>query len=230
MNKTIARRRKRGPELGFPEGGFPEFPARVPEELSAGVVDWTSQWAIHGRNFFDGCVHLNVAGREIRLFPGPGFGDLSHPTTRLVLELMPRHVKGATVLDVGCGSGVLSLAAHALGAEKVLGIDIDPEAVEHARHNARQNEMQDIHFCLPQVLKLPPGKKIVVLMNMIRTEQESAWNALPQPFPFKTCITSGVMAEERSHYQKQTHRWGWKLQSEIEQEGWLGFEYGHCTC
>jgi ribosomal protein L11 methyltransferase len=74
------------------------------------------------------------------LDPGMAFGTGSHPTTRLCLEWLERTVTpGASVLDYGCGSGILGIAAARLGAGEVLGVDIDPQAVTAARNNAERN-------------------------------------------------------------------------------------------
>lgn len=74
------------------------------------------------------------------LDPGMAFGTGSHPTTRLCLEWLERNVSaGDTVLDYGCGSGILAIAAARLGAAHVAGVDIDPQAVEAAKANAERN-------------------------------------------------------------------------------------------
>jgi ribosomal protein L11 methyltransferase len=74
------------------------------------------------------------------LDPGMAFGTGSHPTTRLCLEWLEHTVTpGASVLDYGCGSGILGIAAARLGATDVLGVDIDPQAVTAARNNAARN-------------------------------------------------------------------------------------------
>jgi len=81
----------------------------------------------------------------IKIDPGMAFGTGTHPTTQLCLELMERSFVGAThesplrVIDVGCGSGILSIAALKLGASKVLGVDIDIESVKNSRENAAVN-------------------------------------------------------------------------------------------
>lgn len=74
------------------------------------------------------------------LDPGMAFGTGSHPTTRLCLEWLEREVKGGErMLDYGCGSGILAMAAAKLGASHVAGVDIDPQAVDAARANAERN-------------------------------------------------------------------------------------------
>lgn len=78
------------------------------------------------------------------LDPGMAFGTGSHPTTRLCLEWLERTVMpGDNVLDYGCGSGILAITAAKLGAEDVLGVDIDPQAVSAACRNAEQNEVTE---------------------------------------------------------------------------------------
>jgi ribosomal protein L11 methyltransferase len=78
---------------------------------------------------------------NIRLDPGLAFGTGSHPTTRACLRWLERHVvRGARVLDYGCGSGILAVAAMKLGAGDALGVDIDPKAVAAARANAERND------------------------------------------------------------------------------------------
>ncbi len=78
----------------------------------------------------------------IKIDPGMAFGTGTHPTTQLCLELMEvstDHRPLSTVIDVGCGSGILSIAALKLGATKVLGVDIDIESVKNSRENADTN-------------------------------------------------------------------------------------------
>ncbi len=80
------------------------------------------------------------AAVNLVLDPGMAFGTGSHPTTRLCLEWLERAVSDqCTVLDYGCGSGILAIAAARLGAGRVAGVDIDPQAVEAARANAERN-------------------------------------------------------------------------------------------
>ncbi|HEY0868528.1 MAG TPA: 50S ribosomal protein L11 methyltransferase, partial [Fimbriimonas sp.] len=76
----------------------------------------------------------------ILLDPGQAFGTGEHATTRMCLELLEKaHLTGKTVLDLGCGSGILSVAAVKLGALRVVAVDIDPVSVQVARENAERN-------------------------------------------------------------------------------------------
>ncbi|SKA51347.1 50S ribosomal protein L11 methyltransferase [Enterovibrio nigricans] len=81
---------------------------------------------------------------NIMLDPGLAFGTGTHPTTSLCLEWLDGlDLKGKTIIDFGCGSGILSLAALLLGAEKVIGIDIDPQALQASKDNAERNGVAD---------------------------------------------------------------------------------------
>ncbi len=86
----------------------------------------------------------------VRLDPGIAFGTGTHPTTRLCLAWLDQSLSaGASVLDYGCGSGILAIAAAKLGAGAVLGVDIDPQALAAARANSRANNVDasytDLH-------------------------------------------------------------------------------------
>jgi len=86
------------------------------------------------------------------LDPGLAFGTGSHPTTRLCLRWLERSIAGGeTVLDYGCGSGILAIAALKLGARRAVGVDIDPDAVATARANARRNDVagEFLEDCAP---------------------------------------------------------------------------------
>ena len=82
------------------------------------------------------------AAVNVVLDPGAAFGTGSHPTTRLCLAWLERTVRpGDSVLDYGCGSGILAIAAMRLGAGRARAVDIDPRALEAARYNARRNHV-----------------------------------------------------------------------------------------
>jgi ribosomal protein L11 methyltransferase len=196
-------------------------------------IDWTSQWIEYGRNFYDGLVHVDLSEFSaqveqpsiLKLEPGPGFGDLSHPTTRLVLKMLGQIPKLNYVIDIGSGSGILALAAAALGALLVDGIDIDPAAIEHAKQNSRLNCLENkVTFSLPNQYTIPSHwDSAVILMNMIWTEQIVAWKSLEQIHHLKgDILVSGLLLEDRGLYLEQAAKWGWFLKSEFQEENWLG--------
>lgn len=88
---------------------------------------------------------------NIVLDPGLAFGTGSHPTTHLCLAWLTHTVKpGQTVLDYGCGSGILAIAAKKLGANKVVGVDIDEQAIQSSVYNAEQNQVTADFFTAKQ--------------------------------------------------------------------------------
>ncbi|MBS0849554.1 50S ribosomal protein L11 methyltransferase [Citrobacter sp. JGM124] len=89
---------------------------------------------------------------NVMLDPGLAFGTGTHPTTSLCLEWLDSiNLTGKTIIDFGCGSGILAIAALKLGAEKAIGIDIDPQAIQASRDNAERNGVSDrLALYLPQ--------------------------------------------------------------------------------
>jgi ribosomal protein L11 methyltransferase len=108
----------------------------------------------------------------LALDPGMAFGTGLHPTTRLCLAGLERLadaglVAGARVLDVGCGSGILAVAAARFGAREVLGVDTDPVAVEATAANARRNRVARIVGARAGSLPVPGQPYDLVLANLI---------------------------------------------------------------
>jgi len=110
--------------------------------------------------------HSAPAGRvAVRIDPGLAFGTGSHPTTKLVLAYLERTLTGGErVLDYGCGSGILAIAAAKLGASRVDAVDLDPQAVETTRANARANDVA-LTAMLPDAL--PAADYDVVVANIL---------------------------------------------------------------
>ncbi len=103
---------------------------------------------------------------NIVLDPGLAFGTGSHPTTRLCLRWLDDHLKGGeTILDYGCGSGILAIAARKLGAISAVGIDVDVQAVTASRDNALANQVDTIEFHLPN--RSPQARYDVVVANIL---------------------------------------------------------------
>jgi ribosomal protein L11 methyltransferase len=108
-------------------------------------------------------------GLVLELDPGLAFGTGSHPTTRLCMEWLEAHPPhGSTVLDYGCGSGILAMVAKKLGAAQVAGVDIDPQAIESARYNSERNHC-DIDYYVPEEFAGAPHPQTygVVVANIL---------------------------------------------------------------
>jgi ribosomal protein L11 methyltransferase len=127
-------------------------------------VDWTESWKQHfhpipiGRRLLISPSWIDIESGQrvvVKIDPGMAFGTGTHPTTQLCLEIMEdvldeqkfkaqiEDESPLTMIDVGCGSGILSIAAVKLGVDCVLGVDLDQDAVEVARRNSVVNDVDD---------------------------------------------------------------------------------------
>jgi ribosomal protein L11 methyltransferase len=131
----------------------------------------------------------------LRLDPGLAFGTGSHPTTRLCLRWLDANLRaGEAVLDYGCGSGILAIAAARLGAARVLGCDLDPQAVVAARDNALRNQV-DAAFFLPDAL--PAGAFDVVVANILTNPLKALMPLLAaRTRRGGRLVLSGILAEQ----------------------------------
>jgi ribosomal protein L11 methyltransferase len=111
------------------------------------------------------CTPPDPSAVNIEIDPGLAFGTGSHPTTLLMLRWLARTLRGGeTVLDYGCGSGILAIVAARLGATDVIGIDIDPQAIGAANDNAAKNGVE-ARFFLPDAS--PEQTAEIVVANIL---------------------------------------------------------------
>ena len=140
--------------------------------------------------------------------PGRAFGTGAHPTTRACVELLARVERGS-LLDAGCGSGVLAVAACRLGFAPVHGLDADPAAVEVAAATARLNGVV-VGVSAGDVLRDElPAVDVVVANIELRVVE-----ALLARGPAPTAVTSGYLAHETPVVP------GWDRRDRVELEGW----------
>ena len=164
--------------------------------------------------------------------PGMAFGTGTHPTTQLCLELLEKHFSPeyATVIDLGCGSGILTIAARKLGAATLLGVDIDPEALDNARRNAELNGVPDqIEWGIGSVREIQGGqfkleKADLLLANIlapviIRLLDQGMAEFLT---PEGVMILSGILADQEEEVRSalERHQMGVIEQSQIGD--WVG--------
>ena len=156
---------------------------------------------------------------NLKLDPGLAFGTGSHPTTRLCLRWLDEHLQGGeTLLDYGCGSGILAIAAARLGAARVDGVDIDEQAVTASRDNAALNEVS-AHFCLPG--ELAPGEYDIVVANILT-------NPLKGMAPLLAgrvrtggwLVLSGILAEQADDVMAVYRDW-FVFDAPATDEGWV---------
>jgi ribosomal protein L11 methyltransferase len=130
------------------------LPLPAPTYRTVAATDWSESWKANFQPLRVGkrlmivpaWLHPPLAPGdiEIRLDPGMAFGTGTHPSTQLCLKIIERHLApGTSMIDLGTGSGILSIAAARLGSGPILALDIDPEAVRVAGENARANGVAD---------------------------------------------------------------------------------------
>ena len=155
---------------------------------------------------------------NIILDPGLAFGTGSHPTTHLCLEWLTKQTPLNTVLDYGCGSGILAIAANKLGATQVVGVDIDSQAIIASRFNAEQNQTNIAFFDATQF-----GNQTfdIVVANIL----SSALMVLA-PALAKYCKTngkialSGILEEQTEALVTRYSEW-FKMDAPIQKDAWI---------
>lgn len=156
---------------------------------------------------------------NLKLDPGLAFGTGSHPTTRLCLRWLDAHLQGGeTLLDYGCGSGILAIAAAKLGAAQVDGVDIDAQAVAASRDNAELNNVAAL-FCLPG--DLAPGQYDVVVANILTNPLKGMAPLLAgRVLPGGRLVLSGILAEQAEDVMAIYRDW-FVFDPPAIDEGWV---------
>lgn len=165
--------------------------------------------------------------KVLKIEPGLAFGTGSHDTTRLCLETLEKHVsEGKTVLDIGCGSGILSIASLLLGAENAIGVDIDPLAVKTAKENGELNGFSKPKFTVHEgdlVDKVSGTYDIVVaniVADVIMLFCQNVGEFMNEDSVF---ITSGIIDTRENDVLSSFKKYGFEVQERYEQNGWLCF-------
>ncbi len=164
--------------------------------------------------------HKAPAGNAVnlQLDPGLAFGTGSHPTTRLCLKWLDTQLKGGeSVLDYGCGSGILTIAALKLGAGSAVGVDIDEQAIRASNDNAAQNNVQ-AHFYLPD--GLPQGQFDVVVANILANPLRMLGEMLAaRTKQGGRIVLSGLLAEQSEELGEIYSQW-FDIEPAETEEGW----------
>ena len=160
--------------------------------------------------------------KVIVLDPGQAFGTGDHPTTRMCLEYLEMQVApGNSVLDLGCGSGILAVGAKMVGAGETLAIDIDPIAVEVAKENITRNNVE-IKTAVGDVLELQlESRWDIVVSNIISaTLINLAPDAAYALRPGGKWIVSGIITQNWSDVKKAAEKSGFTYIEHREEDGW----------
>lgn len=163
------------------------------------------------------------AATVVRLDPGVAFGTGTHPTTQLCLAWLDQHVvNGCGVLDYGCGSGILSIAAGKLGAATLIGVDVDPQALAAARANAAVNDVA-ARYTDPAALE--PGAFDIVVANILSNPLKLlAPVLLARVAPHGALVLSGVLERQAEDVASAYRR----LDSQVDLTVWRAAEGWVC--
>lgn len=159
----------------------------------------------------------------VRLDPGLAFGTGTHATTALCLEwLEGLDLTGKTVLDYGCGSGVLAIAALALGAHRAVGIDNDPQALLASRDNAGRNGVANrLHLFAPGALADGERGDVLVANILARPLEELAPHFAQWTRPGAPFAISGILAGQEADLLARYRTCGFSSLRVIHREGWV---------
>ena len=157
-------------------------------------------------------------GIEIILDPGLAFGTGSHPTTKLCLSWLEKNISGGEVLmDYGCGSGILAIAAKKLGAAEVFGIDIDENAIDASRYNAERNNVDISFFNAEDRIS---GTYDIVVANILSNPLKALAPLLASLVrPNGRIVLSGILAEQESAVWNEYAAW-FEKHDVVFDDGW----------
>ena len=170
--------------------------------------DWSQEWKQYFQPLQCGdrlwiCPSWTDApdpnGINLLLDPGLAFGTGSHPTTHLCLRWLDQQdLTGKTIIDYGCGSGILGIAALLLGAEKVIAIDNDPQALLASRDNAQRNNIADERLitCLPEAIPTGSTADVMVANILAAPLIELAGNISELTAPDGLLCLSGLLESQ----------------------------------
>lgn len=160
----------------------------------------------------------------IKINPGMAFGTGTHESTYMCLELLERYVnKDDDIFDIGCGSGILAIAALKLGAKKALLVDIDEKCIDASHENAGLNDLEDkMEIKKGNLLDVVKGRADLIVSNIIAEiivdEIKNLKNHMDKGGIF---ITSGIIKERRQMVIDALEENGFKIIDELEKNNWV---------
>lgn len=225
------------------------YPIPPPTFRQLEEEDWANAWKAHyhpfriGNNVWiqpswleDGNVADNGDFAKpndvvLVLDPGMAFGTGLHPTTQMCLQALEQVVTpGSTVLDVGTGSGILSIAAVKLGADKVRAFDTDALAVQTTVDNASQNEIDTIEVHQGELADVPRTTWDIVLVNILAHIIVSLLDndgLMEYVAPGGKLILSGIIEEQLEVVETAVHQAGGQIIEKIQVRDWVCLVVSH---
>lgn len=159
----------------------------------------------------------------IKIYPGQAFGTGQHETTQLILEtLSPMDLSGRKVLDVGCGTGILGIAAERLGAAEVFGFDADPDCEENMERHLRINHCERTRLAIGVLDDFTPRVYDLILANITLNVLGEVWPKLSgQLAESGILLSSGILGEQREQALALQKEAGFRVVEIREKGDWL---------
>ena len=161
----------------------------------------------------------------IEIDPGLAFGTGYHPTTQLCLEVLENLCPVDKLLDVGTGSGILSIAAAKLGTGKVVSVDVDATAVRVARDNAvinRVDDQMEVQCTSVEKLHCKEDEYLIIVANLYANLLENLASSFYTLLSSKgTLVISGILLEQAAQIKRTFKCYGWVLKHEKSLEDWV---------
>ena len=197
--------------------------------------DWANNWKKYYKPFHIGSIfvipswltaEVQEGDRVIQMDPGMAFGSGTHETTSMCVEMLEQKLSGGeTVFDIGCGSGILGIAAAKLGAGRVYCTDLDPAAVEVAAENVKENGVADrVSVHQGDLMKIPALQGVtpqLVVANIIADVIIGFCKDVYQILaPGGIFISSGIIRERREDVEKALQDAGFSVIQVKEKGSW----------
>ncbi len=207
------------------------------EVISVNEDDWANNWKkyyhpIHvGKNLVIKPSWIDYEKQEndivVELDPGMAFGTGTHETTRMCMAHLEKHIsENSRVLDVGCGSGILSITSLLIGAKEVTGVDIDPVAVKVAVENGEMNNFKAPRYNIKRgnLVDEAEGKYEVIVANIIADVIIGVCGDVKQFLADDgVFISSGIIADRREDVKNALIKTGYTVIDEVNEGEWVSF-------
>lgn len=210
-----------------------DFGKLIIEKTSIYEKDWENEWKkyFHVSKISDSIVikpsweeyEAKENEKVIEIDPGLAFGTGTHETTRMCINAIEKYLdKKDSLIDVGCGSGVLAIAAKLLGASKVIAIDIDPLAVKVTHENLKINNISDVKIIQGDLVDKIKNKSNIIVANiiadMIINLSKEAYKLLEDGGYF---ISSGIIEEKKDEVIEKLKKDKFEIIEILQDKSWI---------